>query len=178
VTLDWPGPAGLLAAIRAMTWGVQATVTYASPSTVAAFAELEDFLHQPLREDASGDARGLAERLAEADVQAAAAASKAADAIAPGLQAARAQMVDALFSVAPEAALHLLRTSEAAVRIEHYESTRFGWLLATMGRGSAAALSDWNHYAEINGGPISLGRGARPQVWLQLLRFRLLEREP
>jgi hypothetical protein len=139
----------MLAAIRAMTWGVEATVAYASSSTVAAFAELEDFLDQPSPDDASDGARDLVEDLAEADARAAAAASKAADAVAPGLQAARAQMVDALSSVAPGAALHLLRTPEAAVRIEHYESTRFGWLLATMGRGSAAALSDWNHYAEI-----------------------------
>jgi hypothetical protein len=100
-------------------------------------------------DDASDDASDLAEDLAEADARAAAAASKAADVIASGLQAARAKMVDTLSSVAPEAALHLLRTPEAAVRIEHYESSRFGWLLATMGQGSGAALSDWNRFAEI-----------------------------
>ena len=77
------------------------------------------------------------------------AAFKAAEAIAPGLQTARAKMVDALSSVAPEAVLHLWRTPEEARRIEDSEPNRFGWLLATMGRGSGAALSDWNRFAEV-----------------------------
>jgi hypothetical protein len=139
----------MLAAIRAMAWGAKATVAYASPSTVAAFAELHDSLDQPRSDDASGGAGGLAEDLAAADARAAAAASKAAGAIGPGLQTARGKMVDALSLVAPEAALHLLRTPEAVRRIEGHESSRFGWLLATMGRGSGAAISDWNRFAEV-----------------------------
>jgi hypothetical protein len=106
-------------------------------------------LDQPRSDDASGGAGGLAEDLAAADARAAAAASKAAGAIGPGLQTARGKMVDALSLVAPEAALHLLRTPEAVRRIEGHESSRFGWLLATMGRGSGAAISDWNRFAEV-----------------------------
>jgi hypothetical protein len=144
------GPADMLAAIRAWTFTVDTTVANASPTTVAAFAELEDFLSQPLPEDASSGEEGLAESLAAAHARTAETASKAAEAITRGLQTARAKMVDALSSVAPEAALHLLQTPEQARGINDSDPNRFAWLLAATGWGSGAALSDWNRYAEVS----------------------------
>jgi hypothetical protein len=144
------GPADMLAAIRAWTFTVDTTVANASPTTVAALAELEDFLSQPLPEDASSGEEGLAESLAAAHARTAETASKAAEAITRGLQTARAKMVDALSSVAPEAALHLLQTPEQARGINDSDPSRFAWLLAATGWGSGAALSDWNRYAEVS----------------------------
>jgi hypothetical protein len=141
------GAAGMLTAIRAWTRDVDAIVSKASPTTAAAF---NDFHNQPLPEDASGDIQGLADSLAEADARAAEAASKAADAIAPGLQTARAKMVEALSSIAPEAVLHLWQTPEQAAQFDDSDPSRFAWLLATPGRGFGAALSDWNRYAEVS----------------------------
>ena len=142
-------PADMLAAIRAQTSSVDTTVANASPTSVAAFTALEDFLSQPLPEDVSGGQQGMAESLAAANARAAEAASKSVAAITPGLQAARSKMVDALSSVAPEAVLHLLQTPEQARQINDSDPYRFAWLLATTGRGSDAALSDWNRYAEV-----------------------------
>jgi hypothetical protein len=144
------GPADMLAAIRAWTSSVDTTVANASPTTVEAFAAFdEDFLSQPSPEDASVGEQDLAESLAAAHTQAVEAASTAAEAITPGLQTARAKMIDALSSVAPEAALHLSQSSEEARQINDSDPNRFAWLLAATGRGSGAALSDWNYYAEV-----------------------------
>jgi hypothetical protein len=143
-------PADMLAAILAWTSSVDTTVANASPATVKAFAAFdEDFLSEPSPEEASDGEQGLAESLAAAHARAAEAASKAAEAISPGLQTARAKMVDALSSVSPEAALHLSQSSEEARQINDSDPNRFAWLLAATGRGSGATLSDWNRYAEV-----------------------------
>jgi hypothetical protein len=133
--------------MRAMTSGSPDVIEYASRSTVAAVTALYDFWDE---RNTAVSVRPLPkEEMALRDT----AAAEAAAVIAAGLDTARSHMVEALSSVAPEAALHVLGSPKEPRLIDPSlvqpsGVSRFAWLLATTGQGSGTALSDWNHYAE------------------------------